>query len=196
MDSNMLNTNALDSNALDSNTSNILAKVKIIGLRTSINYYIDLLYVILETILSVLFFICALFIPYQISTLLLIYPILILAIYFVIKYIKQEINTKIDNFEDDVEFCITGKANYKLFQRMIKDLDRNKYHIYRELDKDGYIKDWAIFRKDMEIEKYFSKENRPLLTSKENDMLDLINFVAKEKENAIKRNKKTNGQRI
>lgn len=185
-----------NNNALDSNTSNILTKVKIIGLRADIRYYIDLFYIILETILSVLFFICALFIPYQIATLLLIFPVLVLIVHFVTKYIKQEIDVKIDDFEDDVEFCITGKANYKLFQKMIKVLDRNKYHIYRELDENGYIKDWAIFRKDMEIEKYFSKENRPLLTSTENDILDLINFVAKEKENAIKRNKKTNGQRI
>ena len=181
---------------MDNNVSNILTKVKIIGLRTNINYYIDLFNIILETILSVLYFICALFIPYQIATLLLIFPILILIICLVTKYIKQEINTKIYDFEDDVEFYITGKANYKLFQRIIKDLDRNKYHIYRELDEDGYIKDWAIFRKDMEIEKYFSKENKALLTSTENDILDLINFVAKEKKNAIKRSKKAYGKRI
>ena len=185
-----------NNNALDSNTSNILAKVKIIGLRADIRYYIDLFYIVLETILSVLFFICTLLVPYQMTTLVLIFPVLILIVHFVTKYIKQEIDVKIDDFEDDVEFCITGKANYKLFQKMIKVLDRDKYHIYRELDENGYIKDWAVFRKDMEIEKYFSKENRPLLTSTENDILDLINFVAKEKENAIKRNKKTNGQRI
>ena len=185
-----------NNNVLERNTSNILAKIKIIGLRADIRYYIDLFYIILETILSVLFFICALFIPYHIATLLLIFPILILVIHFTIKYIKQEIDTKIDDFEDDVEFCITGKTNYELFQKMIKDLDRDKYHIYRELDENGYIKDWAVFRKDMDIEKYFSQENKPLLTSKENSILDLINFVAKEKQNAIKRNKKTNGQRI
>lgn len=88
---------------------------------------------------------------------------------------------------------VNKKIAWQLFEKIIHDLDRKKYHISRELDENGYIKSWTIFRQDMSIEEYFSPENKPLLTSKENDILDLINFVAKEKENAIKRNKKING---
>ena len=88
---------------------------------------------------------------------------------------------------------VNKKIAWQLFEKIIHDLDKKKYHVGRELDENGYIKSWIIFRQDMSIEEYFSPENKPLLTSKENDILDLINFVAKEKENAIKRNKKING---
>ena len=73
------------------------------------------------------------------------------------------------------------KISWQLFEKIIHDLDRKKYHIGRELDENGYIKSWTIFRQDMPIEEYFSPENKPLLCSEDNDIFDLIDFVKEQK---------------
>ena len=76
---------------------------------------------------------------------------------------------------------VNKKITWQLFEKIIHDLNRKKYHICRELDENGYIKSWTIFRQDMTIEEYFSPNNKPLLCSKDNDIFDLIDFVKEQK---------------
>ena len=73
------------------------------------------------------------------------------------------------------------KVKYRLFEKIIQDLDTKKYHVCRELDESGYIVSWIIFRQDMPIEEYFSPNNKPLLSSEKNDIFDLIKFVKEYK---------------
>lgn len=74
----------------------------------------------------------------------------------------------------------------KEFEKAVKKIDHNKYHICREV---GYVsgefglKKWSIFRKDMSVEEYFSAENLEVLSSeKGNTLEDIINFAKKEKK--------------
>lgn len=76
---------------------------------------------------------------------------------------------------------MVNKINYKTFYNLVKDLDRKKFHLGVSLDEKGYVHFWAIYRKDMSVEEYFSAENKPLLTSKENDIFDLLNFIKEQK---------------
>lgn len=73
------------------------------------------------------------------------------------------------------------KINYKAFYNLVKDLDSKKFHLGTCLDENGYVKNWSIYRQDMSVEKYFSEDNKPLLTSEENNILDLMNFIKEQK---------------
>lgn len=168
---------------LDKSTLNFLTKVRINTLELYLHTNNASTGAILQIILLVLFFITAIFVPGEMATLLFIFPIINCCIALIIKYQGQKLKEELKCFEDDLEFNITGKVTYKLFYRMINSLNKKKFHINVSLNEDGYIKNWSIYRKDMPIEEYFSEKNKPLLTSKKNDMLDLINFV-KEQENA------------
>lgn len=75
---------------------------------------------------------------------------------------------------------MTIKITWQLFERIINDLNKKKYHICRELDENGYIKSWIIFKQDMPLEEYFSPDNKAILSSKYNDIFDLINFVKEQ----------------
>lgn len=165
---------------MDKRILNILIQSKINNLRynlhvNNINFGVTLL-----VIFTFLFFIMVIFVPKEMASLLFVFPILNVCVALIVEYNRQKIDEMIDCFENDLELYITGRAKYAAFEKIIKDLDRNKYHVCRELDEDGYIKNWYIFRKDMPIDKYFSAENTPLLTSEENDIFDLINFVKEE----------------
>lgn len=74
-----------------------------------------------------------------------------------------------------------NKINYKAFYNLVKDLDNKKFHFGACLDENGYVKNWSIYRKNMSIEEYFSEDNKPLLTSEENNILDLMNFIKEQK---------------
>lgn len=112
------------------------------------------------------------------------------------EYIMQEIEKRLD-FEEGIEiYRRTNAIPYELFHNIIKPINRDKFHIYRELNNQGNIAKWSIYRKDMSIEDYFSEENKAILTEKQG-LLGLIFFVKGEEKNAksFKRNKKTNGKR-
>ena len=112
-------------------------------------------------------------------------------------YIIQEVEKRL-NFETDIEiYRKTGAMPYELFQDIIRPLNRDKFHICRELNNQGNISKWSIYRKDMSIEDYFSEENKAILTEKQG-LLGLIFFVKGERNNAksFKRNKKTNGREL
>lgn len=108
----------------------------------------------------------------------------------------QEIKKRLD-FEEGIEiYRRTNAIPYELFHNIIKPINRDKFHIYRELNNQGNIAKWSIYRKDMSIEDYFSEKNEAILTEKDG-LLNLIFFVKGEEKNAksFKRNKKTNGKR-
>ena len=73
------------------------------------------------------------------------------------------------------------------FEEIVKKLDKNKYHINRTLgfNNEGkmYLEKWAIFRKDMSTEEYFSPENLVVLTSEHNNTIEDIEKLIKEKNN-------------
>ena len=64
------------------------------------------------------------------------------------------------------------------FENLIKQLDKNKYHIYRALqfnkDNKPYIAEWSIFRKNMSTEEYFDLSNLAVLSSKNGNTLEDI----------------------
>ena len=112
------------------------------------------------------------------------------------EYIMQEIEKRLD-FEEGIEiYRRTGAIPYKLFHNIIKPVNRDNFHICRELNNQGNISKWSIYKKDMSTEDYFSEENKAILTEKQG-LLGLIFFVKGEEKNAksFKRNKKTNGKR-
>ena len=72
------------------------------------------------------------------------------------------------------------KINYKKFYDLVEKLDREKFHLGVALDENGYVKQWSVYRQDMAIDEYFSPENLPILTSQENNIIDLINFIKEQ----------------
>lgn len=133
--------------------------------------------------------------PYNIFLILFVQLLAIVNI--IEEYIMQEIKKRLD-FEKGIEiYRRTGAIPYKLFHNIIKPVNRDNFHICRELDNNqGNISKWSIYRKDMSTEDYFSKENNAILTEKDG-LLSLIFFAKGEEKNAksFKRNKKTNGKR-
>ncbi len=74
------------------------------------------------------------------------------------------------------------------FEKLIKPLDKNKYHISRTLrfneNNQPYISDWEIFRQDMPSAEYFSKGNKAVLSSNRgNTIEDIKELIEKEKNN-------------
>lgn len=68
---------------------------------------------------------------------------------------------------------------YNEFYKIIKNLDRNKYHTCCSVKTDLINCEWVIFRKDMPFDEYWSSNNKPVLDSKINNKKDLIDFVNK-----------------
>lgn len=78
-------------------------------------------------------------------------------------------------------------VGFREFENIIKEIDRDKYHICRKLafTENGmpYLDEWAIFRKDMSMAEYFSKENLAVLSSaKGNTIEDIKNFIEEQKQ--------------
>ena len=77
------------------------------------------------------------------------------------------------------------KINLIEFEDLVKQLDKNKYHICRELgfDRDNtpYIRNWDIFRKDMPLDEFFDKNNVAVLSSiRGNTIEDIKELIRKE----------------
>lgn len=76
------------------------------------------------------------------------------------------------------------KIDLKEFEELVKKIDRNKYHVGRELSfspEGAYISNWSIFRRDMPSTEYFSKNNTAILSSaKGNTIEDIKEFMKKE----------------
>ena len=73
----------------------------------------------------------------------------------------------------------------KEFEELVKNIDRNKYHVSRELSFSPttgmYLSNWSIFRKDMPSVEYFSANNTAILSSaKGNTIEDIKEFLRKE----------------
>lgn len=111
------------------------------------------------------------------------FPICVTIIGLVQIYTRQQIDKKMKELEENIDFNTTGRIKPSVFNTMIDGLDlKRKYHICRELDSEGYIKDWTLYRQDMETEEYFSDSNIPILNSKNNTIADLIIFAMENKE--------------
>lgn len=76
------------------------------------------------------------------------------------------------------------KTDLKEFETLVKNIDRTKYHVSRELSfspEGAYISNWSIFRKDMPSVEYFSKDNTAVLSSAKGHTIDDIKaFLEKE----------------
>lgn len=78
----------------------------------------------------------------------------------------------------------------KLFETVVKKIDKNKYHISRTLgfnDNGGmYLESWSIFRKDMSTKEYFSPKNLVVLSSDRGHTLDdILDFIEEQNNNEI-----------
>ena len=83
-----------------------------------------------------------------------------------------------DLFADYLEYEMIGKLSHRLLESKLKKLDVKKFHICRELNEKGYIKYWAIYNN----ENLFDPENKPILDSNKNDLVDLELFIDKIKK--------------
>ena len=116
--------------------------------------------------------------PYDIFLILFVHLLAIVNI--IEEYIMQEIEKRLD-FEEGIEtYRRTGAIPYELFHNITKPVNRDNFHICRELNNQGNISKWSIYRKDMSTEDYFSKENNAILTEK-GGLLSLFFFANKSK---------------
>lgn len=168
---------------MDNENLNLLIKFRLFGLRQYLHVNNGGIGAVLQIILLMLFFAMVVFVPAEMATLLFVFPIINCIIALIVKYYGQNIEKEFDFFEDSLEFSITGKVTYKLFNEMIKDLDRKKYQISMGIDDKGYVSTWAIY----------DKKYNDLITSADNHISDLLIFVEEQKND--KRSKKTNGAR-
>ena len=169
---------------MDKENLNLLIKFRLVGLKQFLHVNNGSIGAVLQIILLILFFVMAIFVPAEMATLLFVFPIINCIIALIVKYYGQNIEKELDFFEDSLEFSITGKVTYKLFNEMVKDLDREKYQISMGIDDKGYVSTWAIY----------DKKYNDLITSADNHISDLLIFV-EEHKNDVKRSKKTNGAR-
>ena len=116
--------------------------------------------------------------------------ILEIFLFFTIYIVKKKMHKVIKRHEITTYYIFKEQMPYTIFEYLIKDIDRKKYHIFRELDENGYIKKWVIYKKaKLTPEEFFSPKNKPILSSNKNNFLDLIDFVENQKE-YLKRGKK------
>lgn len=77
-----------------------------------------------------------------------------------------------------------NNIDLKEFENLVKKIDKNKYHISRELGFGPtglYLSNWSIFNKDMPSAEYFSKNNTSILSSaKGHTIEDIKEFMIKE----------------
>lgn len=73
--------------------------------------------------------------------------------------------------------------NIEEFENVVKQLDKKKYHIGRNLkfneNGEPYIDEWSIFRKDMTLKEYFDKRNLAILSSKRGNTIEDIKKLIK-----------------
>lgn len=72
----------------------------------------------------------------------------------------------------------------KEFEELVKKIDRDKYHVSRELSFGSTglcLSNWSIFNKEMPSTEYFSKNNTSILSSaKGHTIEDIKEFLRKE----------------
>ena len=76
-----------------------------------------------------------------------------------------------------------NNINLKEFETLVKKIDREKYHISRELSfspEGAYISNWSIFRKDMPSTEYFSANNTAILSSAKGHTIEDIKELLKK----------------
>lgn len=80
------------------------------------------------------------------------------------------------------------------FEKLIKPLNREKYHISRAIkfkDNMPYIDEWVIYRKDMPLEEFYDSNNIPVLSSaKGNTIEDIKKLIEAENGGKINGKKK------
>ena len=168
---------------MDKENLNLLIKFRLVGLKQFLHVNNACIGVVLQIILLILFFVMAIFVPTEMATLLFVFPIINCIIALIVKYYGQNIEKELDFFEDSLEFSITEKITYKLFNEMTKDLDRKNYQVSIGIDDKGYVSTWVIY----------DKKYKELISSDNNIFTDLLIFV--EEQRHEKRSKKTNGAR-
>ena len=82
------------------------------------------------------------------------------------------------------------KMPLSMFEYLVEDVDAKKYSVFRKLDENGYIKEWIIYKKKgLTDEEFYSPKNKPIISSKKNSFLDLVDFVESPRK-ILKRGKK------
>lgn len=73
------------------------------------------------------------------------------------------------------------------FEKLVKGLDKKKFHINRTLGFDDYgklrLELWSIFRKDMTTEEYFDPKNLVVLSSENGNTSEDIQRLVEEDKN-------------
>lgn len=60
------------------------------------------------------------------------------------------------------------------FEEALDELDRDCFHVYKELNENGEISKWSIYYRNMSDEDYLSKYNTAILDSENNNINDII----------------------
>lgn len=122
-----------------------------------------------------------------ISLLILLLEIL----YLVIRNcISKLLKRNIKSHETMTYVLFKQKISTSVFEYLVDDVDKNKYSIFKKLDENGFIKEWIIYKKKgLTDEEFYNPKNKPIISSKKNSFLDLVDFAENPKK-FVKRGKK------
>lgn len=82
------------------------------------------------------------------------------------------------------------KIPASIFEYLVDGISTKDYHICREIDENGNISKWIIYKKkNLTTEEFYSPKNKPIISSAKNSFLDLIYFAENPKK-FVKRGKK------
>ena len=153
-------------------------------LKRKIELYLDYIF------LPILIVILIMFITTD-NIVFLISGMLLEIIYFITsKRISKLLKRDIKSHEIMTYILFKQNMPLSVFEYLVEDIDVEKYHICRKLDENGYVKEWIIYKKKgLTDEEFYSPRNKPIISSKKNSFLDLVDFVENPRK-FVKRGKK------
>ena len=153
-------------------------------LKRKIELYLDYIF------LPILIVILIMFITTD-NIVFLISGMLLEIIYFITsKRISKLLKRDIKSHEIMTYILFKQNMPLSIFEYLVEDIDVEKYHICRKLDENGYVKEWIIYKKKgLTDEEFYSPRNKPIISSKKNSFLDLVDFVENPRK-FVKRGKK------
>lgn len=126
------------------------------------------------------------------NNIIFLFSVLLLEIlYFIIsKRVSKLLKRDIKSHEVITYVLFTQSIPLNMFEYLVENVDTSKYHIFRKLDEDGCISEWIIYKKKgLTDEEFYSPKNKPIISSKKNSFLDLVDFVENPRK-FVKRGKK------
>ena len=67
--------------------------------------------------------------------------------------------------------------NNNEIEEALDKLDRDYFHIIREMDGTGKIKDWSVYYRNMKDSDYFNDDNKAILSSNKDGIKEIMNVV-------------------